>query len=67
MLAMFYANFLYLDCLQTQQARELYQRVLKRWPNLRYLWEAALHFEEQCLEEGRKGEAITTSLILLIS
>lgn len=56
MIAMFYANFLFLDCNQPEKARALYKRVLKHWHNLRFLWEAALHFEEHCLEEGRVGK-----------
>ena len=56
MLAMFYGTFLYLDCEEPVKARSLYQRVLKKWSNLTFLWEAALHFEEHCLEKGQTGE-----------
>ena len=52
---MFYATFLFLDCQRASTARALYQRVLKRWNSLLYLWEAALHFEEHCFEDGREG------------
>lgn len=58
MLAMFYAQFLHLDLGDAAAARVVYQKALARAPGLRYLWEAAIHFEEYCLEPGRAGEPI---------
>jgi len=55
MTAMFYAQFLFLDCNDAAAARKVYDKALRKWPSLRYLWEGALHFEEHCLEEGRTG------------
>lgn len=60
-MAMFYANFLHIDCKQTSKARALYQRVLQKWSTLRYLWEAALHFEEHSQEDGFAGKSDTFS------
>ena len=51
-----YARFLAVDCQDEAAAREVYSAALSRHPSQRFLWEAAIHFEEYSDATGRSGE-----------
>lgn len=57
-LSLFYAQFLFLDCHLSPAARDVLKEALEKSPSLRYLWEAAIHLEEYCLESGQTGLTI---------
>ena len=53
--AVFYAEFLVVHCKDASAARQIYDRALRRWKGLLYLWEGAIHLEEHLLEADREG------------
>lgn len=57
-LSIMYARFLFVDCQDSAAARSVLEKALTDHPSLRYLWEAAIHFEEYCLERGQNGRSL---------
>ena len=59
-LAVFYGRFLFADCQLPDQARVVFEKALTKHASLRFVWEAAIHFEEHCFDFKRTGTVQST-------